>query len=178
MLFRSPVRISTMCGYQDRAAGWLERALTTESLAGQQDLVGGHGDPFWLRWIRAVAEQRADLPLLHAECYVRLGLLLAGQGHVEPARKSLETACEMDPANVRGFRTLTELYWVSGERGRAADFLHRHLVDLPFDFDARNRLAAMWRDSGKAAQADALDRESDRMQRALVVPDFARPGAV
>ncbi len=152
----------------------LEAALDADSLEGADLLVGEYLDPFWNRWLGAVARKRASLGMLRAEAHVRLAHLLAHKGRRREAESHLDEAAAFDGENRNGVVLLGELLWQSGRRSEAADLLLGQLPHMPFAFDSRSRLTGMLRELGRSQEADALEDESRRIAKAC----SRAPGAV
>lgn len=112
--------------------------------------------------------------------FSRLGAVQAQAGDIEAAIRSCETAVEMDPANLQGYRTLNAIYLrdgKGGEAGRVLDEASRHAREDPVYLitlaELYSTLAAAQPTTKKDSEAKALNLLA-RASTLSITNDFLR----
>lgn len=162
-------------GHDNQEAQLLQAALAADSLEGAALVVGGHADPFWVRWQRAVAEEYATQATLHGEAHVRLAHLYARLGNLSEAETHLGEARALDPGNAQVHPLLEELLWRTDRRDEAIQAYAAALDVLPLEPAHRRRLAEMMREAGRTNDADVMDARAAQVEgRVFVGPEDLR----
>ena len=145
----------------------LEIVLRTDSMVGEELVIGSYWDPFYSRWHRAMAEGRQSIAMLRAEAHIRLAMLDEGEGRYGPAEEHLHAAAAQDPGNFGGVQLLAEILWKTGRRALAIQTLCGNLPNLPLNFDARKRLVEMLEQEGFVQEARNVLLETNRIRDVL-----------
>lgn len=161
---------ATACEWSGRleeAEKWLEATLRATTTEGEPFLPGWFDHTTWMRWMRAVAERKAQLSVLHGEAYARLAQMAVSNGQPEKALDLAHHAHDTDPDNDGAIPLAADLLWDSGQRAEAIRLLREHKDAFPFDFGPRLRLLEMLKAMNHHAEADDLQSDLARIAETL-----------
>ncbi len=153
-------------GLKELEEKYLDACIAATSLDGAEWLLGDYQSVFWTRWLRALAENRSSLAMLHAEAHARRARLLAERERLEEAMKALEQAEHADPESTSGTILKAELLLKQQQKEAATEYLWQYRNRFFFDFDYRDALVALLLEIGRVEDAEMLRREGAVMQKA------------
>lgn len=162
--------LAQIMGDTENAERHLRYVLENTSCAGADDLIGEGSDPFFVRWLRAVAEQKVSAAMLHAEAFIRLGEIALKKNRYEEAVRFLEQAERLDSASTRWILPMSTAYWNLGQNISAIELLQNSLCRLPMNFEVRELLCSLWSAVGAVREARALAENTLTLARACVDP--------
>lgn len=160
---------------------FLQVALRAASMEPSACLWGTWTDVFWMKWLRARAEGKTTLAMVHAEARARLSALALNQDRLGDALIHARQATELHPADEDYARALAELLWAEGadddrQRTEALGIMSGLLPAFPLDAAFRVKLAEMCIERGFPAQAAQLLDEVERIALRMRVPFEPKPG--
>ena len=124
-------------GNVDRAIGASKRALERDASNPMAYVIlaecyilknGTKPDPQWLRLASESARKSVQLNADLAAAHMAQGFVNLSEHQMEEARRELEWARELDPANAEVWMWLAEYYAQSGDKARAEDFYKQAMV--------------------------------------------------
>ncbi|MBX7257308.1 MAG: glycosyltransferase [Candidatus Hydrogenedentes bacterium] len=138
---------------------FLRATLKTDSLDGEENLLGWFVFEIWMRWLHAIPLRQAKLSMLHAEAHSRLGHIELARGNKDLAVDHFVHTLELDPDNTSVSRQLAEIYWELGRKEDALRVIRVCRCHFPLELELRDRLVEWYQacDMDEKAEEELRD---------------------
>lgn len=162
------------CGEVGKERAALDRTLEADITEGAEDLVGTGEDPFYVRWLYALARSSAALPDLHAEALRRKAENALSDEETAVAVEAAEHALALNPNAHECLPVKAESLWRAGRTIEAMAILREASVQLPMQLGLRETLCSWYIAAGAPHEARQLAQETLTIARRCVDPPVPR----